>query len=353
MAKIIMKGNEAIAKAAILGGCRYFFGYPITPQNEIPEYLSREMFEVGGTFIQAESEVAAINMVYGAGGCGARVMTSSSSPGIALKQEGIGYCVAGEIPCVIVSVMRGGPGLGTIQPSQGDYNQATKGGANGDYRIPVLSPGSVQEAVDDVKEAFEIAECYRTPVIILIDGLIGQMMEPIDLECPVKTREYVPKEDWAMGYGSRNDQHVIENLVIDSPACEAKNIRFFKDKYAKIEENEMKWENYLMDDAEYAFVSYGTTSRIVKSSIKSLREKGHKVGLIKPRTLWPFPQKPFNNENIKKFMVVEMNMGQMLTDVQLASNDKNKVSFYGRCGGIVPTPEEIEEFAINEMGGAK
>lgn len=353
MAKVLMKGNEAIAKAAILGGCRYFFGYPITPQNEVPEYLSREMFEVGGTFIQAESEVAAINMVYGAGGAGARVMTSSSSPGIALKQEGIGYCVAGEVPCVIVSVMRGGPGLGTIQPSQGDYNQATRGGGNGDYHIPVLAPGSVQEAVDDVKEAFEIAECYRTPVIVLADGLIGQMMEPIELDNPVNKREYVDKREWAIGYGARDDVNFIENLVIDSPACEAKNVRFFKEKYAVIEEKEVKYEEYLMEDAEYAFVAYGTTSRIAKNAVKALRALGHKVGLIKPRTLWPFPQAPFQNDKIKKYIVVEMSMGQMVPDVQLACNDKNKVEFFGRCGGMIPAPEEVEEFALKVMGGAK
>ncbi|MEA5084223.1 MAG: 3-methyl-2-oxobutanoate dehydrogenase subunit VorB [Lachnospiraceae bacterium] len=353
MAKIIMKGNEAVAKAAIIAGCRYFFGYPITPQNEVPEYLSRELFAAGGTFVQAESEVAAINMVYGAGGSGARVMTSSSSPGIALKQEGIGYCVAGEVPCVIVSMMRGGPGLGTIQPSQSDYNQATRGGANGDYHIPVLAPGSVQEAVDDVKEAFEIADCYRTPVIVVADGLIGQMMEPVELENPVKTRNIVPKETWAMGYGTREKQNFIENLVIDSPACEAKNVRFFNEKYSEIEKNEVKYEEYMMDDAEYAFVAYGTTSRIVKNSVNELREKGYKIGLIKPRTLWPFPQVPFQNKSIRKFVVVEMSMGQMVTDVELAVGDKDKVTFYGRCGGMIPTPEECADYAEKVMGGAK
>ncbi|MGL4790729.1 MAG: 3-methyl-2-oxobutanoate dehydrogenase subunit beta, partial [Anaerotignaceae bacterium] len=271
--------------------------------------------------------------------------------GIALKQEGIGYCVAGEVPCVIVSIMRGGPGRGTIQPSQGDYNQATRGGANGDYHLPVLAPSSVQEAVDDVKEAFEIAECYRTPVMVVMDGIIGQMMEPVELENPVKTREYVDFKTWALGYGTKEDKHSIVNLVIDSPFCEAKNIRFFKEKYAVIEEKEVKCEEFMMDDAEYAFVAYGTAARIVKTSIKILREKGYKVGLIQPRTLWPFPQKPFENSNIKKLMVIEMNMGQMVGDVQLACGNKEKVSFYGRCGGMVPTPEEIAEFAQKEMGG--
>lgn len=353
MAKIIMKGNEAISKAAIIGGCTCFFGYPITPQNEIPEYLSRELNKIGGTFIQAESEVAAINMVHGAGGAGARVMTSSSSPGIALKQEGIGYCVASEVPCVIVSVMRGGPGLGTIQPSQSDYNQATRGGGNGDYRIPVLAPGSVQEAVDDVKEAFEIAECYRTPVIVLADGVIGQMMEPVDLDLPVKTREYVDKKTWALGYGNSENPHFIQNLVLEATDCEAKNIRFFEEKYAVIEEKEVKWEEHMMEDAEYAFVAYGTTSRIVTSAMKELRNKGFKVGLIRPRTLWPFPQEPFQNKNIKKFIAVEMSMGQIVPDIQLACNDKEKVVFFGRCGGVIPTPEEVVEYAEKVMGGAK
>lgn len=353
MKKVIMKGNEAIAKAAMIGGCRYFFGYPITPQNEIPEYLSREMELVGGSFVQAESEVAAINMVYGAGSCGARVMTSSSSPGIALKQEGIGYCVTGEVPCVIVSVMRGGPGLGSIQPSQSDYNQSTRGGANGDYHMPVLAPGSLQEAVDDVKEAFEIAQCYRTPVMVVVDGIIGQMMEPIELERPVKARKYPAVSGWALGYGKGKDTHFIQNLSIDAPDCEEKNIRFFKEKYAVIEQEEVKYEEYLMDDAEYAFVAYGTSSRIVRSSIDALREKGYKVGLIQPRTLWPFPQVPFQNENIKKFIVVEMSMGQMVPDVQLACNDKEKVTFYGRTGGVIPTPEEIAEYAQTVMGGVK
>ena len=353
MAKVIMKGNEAFSKAAILGGCRYFFGYPITPQNEVPEYLSRELFEVGGTFIQAESEVAAINMVCGAGAAGARVMTSSSSPGIALKQEGIGYCVMGEIPCVIVSVMRGGPGLGTIQPSQSDYNQATRGGGNGDYHLPVLAPGSIQEAVDDIKEAFEIAEFYRTPVMVVADGLIGQMMEPVDFDVPVKTRKQADKSTWALGMSPKGKTNTIVNLEIDAHTCEERNLRFFRDKYAVIEKEEVKYNEFMMEDAEYAFVAYGTTSRIVKNSVKELREKGYKIGLIQPRTLWPFPQVPFQNKNIKKFIVCEMSMGQMVPDVQLAVGDKDKVTFYGRCGGVIPTPEECAAYAEKVMGGDK
>ena len=353
MAKVIMKGNEAIAKAAILAGCRYFMGYPITPQNEVPEYFSRELPLVGGTFVQAESEVAAINMVYGAGAAGARAMTSSSSPGIALKQEGIGYCVKGEIPCVVVSMMRGGPGLGTIQPSQSDYLQATRGGSNGDYHIPVLAPGSVQEAVDFVKESFEIAECYRTPVMVLCDGLIGQMMEPVELDHEPTKREKVDLSTWALGHSPKGKTNTIINLDIDAPNCERENFRFFEEKYPAIEKNEVCWEEFMMEDAEYAFVSYGTTARIIKNAVKALRAEGMKIGLVRPQTLWPFPQKPFENKKIKKWIVGEMNMGQMVPDVQLACGKKEDVLFYGRTGGMIPTPEEYIDFAKKELGGAK
>jgi len=352
MAKILMKGNEATGKAAILAGCTFFAGYPITPQNEVPEYLSRELPLNGGTFVQAESEVAAINMLYGAGGAGARCMTSSSSPGIALKQEGIGYCVFGEVPCVINSVSRGGPALGTIQPSQQDYIQATKGGGNGDYHIPVLAPASIQEAVDLVKEAFEMADYYRTPVTVLQDGLIGQMMEPVDFDVPVKKRNIEDKKNWALGYGKGN-RNTVEVLVIDPNECEQKNREFFEKKYAAIEANEVMYEEYMMEDAEYAFVAYGSTSRICKAAIKVLREKGIKIGLIRPITLWPFPQVPFQNEKIKLFIDVEMSMGQMVSDVALACNDKNKVKFFGRCGGNIPTPEEVIEAAERIIGGAE
>lgn len=352
MAKILMKGNEAVGKAAIQAGCKFFAGYPITPQNEVPEYLSRELPLVGGTFVQAESEVAAINMVYGAGGAGARAMTSSSSPGIALKQEGIGYCVFGEIPCVINSVARGGPALGTIQPSQQDYNQATRGGANGDYHIPVLAPASIQEAVDFIKEAFDIADVYRTPVMVLEDGLIGQMMEPVDFDKPIKKREVPDKTKWALGYGN-GDANKVEVLVIDPDACETKNREFFEKKYAEIEKNEVMYEEYMMDDAEYAFVAYGSSARICKTAISVLREKGVKIGLIRPQTLWPFPQVPFQNKNIKLFIDIEMNMGQMVQDVALACNDKNKVKFFGRCGGNIPSPEEVIEAAEKIIGGAE
>lgn len=353
MAKTLMKGNEAVGKAAILAGCTFFAGYPITPQNEVPEYLSRELPKAGGTFIQSESEVAAINMLYGAGGSGARCMTSSSSPGIALKQEGIGYCVFGEIPCVINSVSRGGPALGTIQPSQQDYIQAVKGGANGDYHVPVLAPSTIQEAVNDIREAFEIADCYRTPVIVLQDGIIGQMMEVVDFDVPIRKREYRPKSEWAVGYGNGVDPRLIECVVIDAPACEQKNLRFFREKYAVMEQEEVRWLEYQMEDAEYAFAAYGSTARICKAAIHELREKGVKIGLIQPRTLWPFPQVPFQNPNIKLFIDVEMNMGQMVPDVSLAVNDKNKVKFFGRCGGMIPSTEEIVEAVEQIIGGER
>ena len=351
MAKYLMKGNEAVGKAAIEAGCRYFFGYPITPQSEVPEYLSEELPKVGGTFVQAESEVAAINMVYGAGAAGARVLTSSSSPGLALKQEGIGYLSNGNIPAVIINMMRGGPGLGTIQPSQADYHMCVKGGANGDYHNIVLAPASVQEAVDMVIEAFDLADKYLTPVIILSDGLIGQMMEPVEFKIPEGHK--MPEKPWALTGKGNGERHVVLNLTLEASECEEVNEKL-KAKYDIIEAEEQQWEDYRMDDAEYAFVSYGTSARIVKSAIEALRKEGYKVGLIRPKTLWPFPDKAFEKaSHIKKFLDVEMSMGQMIEDVKLACNDKNKVAFYGRCGGVILTPEEIVEFGKKEMGGVK
>ncbi|MBR4014723.1 MAG: 3-methyl-2-oxobutanoate dehydrogenase subunit VorB [Anaerotignum sp.] len=352
MAKVLMKGNEAVGKAAIEAGCRYFFGYPITPQSEVPEYLSSELPKVGGTFIQAESEVAAINMVYGAAAAGARVLTSSSSPGIALKQEGIGYISNAGLPAVIINMMRGGPGLGTIQPGQADYNMVVKGGANGDYHDVVLAPASVQEAVDMVMEAFDIADMYGTPVIVLADGLIGQMMEPVEFN--YVRREGIPEKTWALTGKGDGEKHMIENLVIEPDDCEAWNHRNF-DRYARIEANEQAWEEYKMDDAEYAFVSYGTASRVVRTAIGYLRNAGFKVGMIRPKTLWPFPQKAFDkwDAQIKKYLDVEMSMGQMVPDVAFACNDRTKVLFHGRTGGNVPTVDEIVEFGKEVMGGGK
>lgn len=352
MAKVLMKGNEAVGKAAIEAGCRYFFGYPITPQSEVPEYLSSELPKVGGTFVQAESEVAAINMVYGAAAAGARVLTSSSSPGIALKQEGIGYITNAGLPAVIINMMRGGPGLGTIQPGQADYNMAVKGGANGDYHNVVLAPASVQEAVNMVMEAFDIADIYGIPVIILADGLIGQMMEPVEFN--YVPRKDIPEKTWALTGKGKGERHNIKNLVIEADECEAWNHEHFE-VYEKIEANEQDWEEYLLDDAEYAFVSYGTASRVVRTAIGYLREEGYKVGMLRPKTLWPFPQKAFDkwNGQIKKYLDVEMSMGQMVPDVAYACNDKNKVVFHGRTGGNVPTVDEVVTFGKEVMGGDK
>ena len=353
MAKILMKGNEAFGKAAIEAGCHYFFGYPITPQSELPEYLSRELPKVGGAFVQAESEVAAINMVYGAGGTGTRVMTSSSSPGVALKQEGITYCAGAEVPCVILNIMRGGPGLGTIQPSQADYYMSTRGGGNGDYRTPVYAPASVQEAVDMIIEAFDVADIYRTPVMVVADGMIGQMMEPVDFDKERKTRE-LPEKTWAAnGTKGKRQPNVINSLYLQSEELEQHNLKLEK-KYKVIEENEVQYEMYRTEDADLVFVAYGTVSRIVKTTVDQMREEGYKVGLIRPKTLWPFPNKAFNEiPNAKNLLVVEMSLGQMVDDVKLACECKLPVGFYGRSGGMIPSPSEIANKAQELMGGAK
>ena len=353
MAKILMKGNEAFGRAAIQAGCHYFFGYPITPQSELPEYLSRELPKVGGAFVQAESEVAAINMVYGAGGSRTRVMTSSSSPGVALKQEGITYCAGAEVPCVVLNVMRGGPGLGTIQPSQSDYYMATKGGGNGDYRTPVFAPASVQEAVDMIIEAFDVADLYRTPVMVLADGMIGQMMEPVDFDKERKTRE-IPQKTWATtGTKGQRKPNVINSLYLQSEELEQHNLKLEK-KYKAIEENEVQYEMYHTEDAELVFVAYGTVSRIVKTTVDQLREEGYKVGLIRPKTLWPFPKEAFKQiPNAKNLLVVEMSLGQMIDDVKLASECKLPVEFYGRSGGMIPSPAAIGQKAKEIIGGEK
>ena len=353
MAKILMKGNEAFGRAAIEAGCHYFFGYPITPQSELPEYLSRELPKVGGAFVQAESELAAINMVYGAGGSGVRVMTSSSSPGVALKQEGISYCAGAEVPCVVLNIMRGGPGLGTIQPSQSDYYMATKGGGNGDYRTPVFAPASVQEAVDMIIEAFDVADLYRTPVMVLADGMIGQMMEPVDFDKERKTRE-IPQKTWATtGTKGQRKPNVINSLYLQSEELEQHNLKLEK-KYKAIEENEVQYEMYHTEDAELVFVAYGTVSRIVKTTVDQLREEGYKVGLIRPKTLWPFPKEAFKQiPNAKNLLVVEMSLGQMIDDVKLASECKLPVDFYGRSGGMIPSPAAIGQKAKEIIGGEK
>lgn len=348
-----MKGNEAIGAAAIEAGCKYFFGYPITPQSELPEYMARELPKVGGVFLQAESEVAAINMVYGAAGAGARVMTSSSSPGISLKQEGISYLAGAELPCLIVNIMRGGPGLGSIQPSQTDYFQATRGGGNGDYRLVVYAPSNIQEMVDLIIEGFDVADQYRNPVMILGDGMLGQMMEPVEFRAP-KKRELAPK-DWATtGTGGTRKPNIINSLYIAPEDLEAHNIRL-QAKYQKIKENEVKVESYNIEDADVVISAYGTTARIAKTAIAKLEKEGYKVGLIRPITLWPYPYDEFKkiNPNCKGVLTVEMNAGQMVDDVKIAVEGKFPVHFYGRMGGMVPTPEAIIEKVKEICGGER
>lgn len=353
MAKVLMKGNEAIGAAAIEAGCKYFFGYPITPQSELPEYMSRELPKVGGVFLQAESEIAAINMVYGASGAGARVMTSSSSPGISLKQEGISYICGAELPCLIVNIMRGGPGLGGIQPSQTDYFQATRGGGNGDYRMVILAPSNVQELVDLIIEGFDIADQYRNPVMILGDGMIGQMMEPVEFKAP-KKRELPPKDWTTVGTGGKRKPNIVNSLYLAPEVLEEHN-NDLQEKYRTIKENEVKVESYNLENADVVIAAYGTTARIVKTAIANLEKEGYKVGFIRPITLWPYPYEEFKkiNENCKGILTVEMNSGQMLDDVKIAVEGKFPVYFYGRTGGMVPTPKEIMAKVKEIYGGEK
>ena len=345
MSKVLMKGNEAIAEAAIRAGCRYLFGYPITPQNEIPAYMAKRMPETGGCFIQAESEVSAINMVYGAAGAGARVMTSSSSPGISLKQEGISYMAAAELPCVIVNMVRGGPGLGGIQPAQSDYFQATKGGGHGDYHLVVLAPSTIQEAADLVIEGFDIADQYRNPVMILGDGILGQMMEPVEFRFSNR-RELPPKTCATTVHTGERPRNIINSLIIDPQALEDHVNRIYQ-KYGHIMKNEVKVECCNCDNADIIVAAYGTTSRIVKSVIYLARQEGIDVGLIRPITLWPFPANEFSRwadrQHVKAFLTVEMSTGQMVEDVRLGVNGKKPVFFYGRTGGMVPEPSAILE----------
>jgi 2-oxoglutarate/2-oxoacid ferredoxin oxidoreductase subunit alpha len=349
MSRILMKGNEAIAKAAVISGCRYFFGYPITPQNEIPEYMARELPKVGGVFLQSESEVAAINMVYGASGAGGRVMTSSSSPGIALKQEGISYIASAELPCVIVSIMRSGPGLGGIQPSQADYYQTTRGGGNGDYRVISYAPATIQEAVELVQKAFEVSERYRNPAMVVGDGMIGQMMEPVDLSKLEQVKE-LPREWATTGTANHRGRNIISTLMLDANDLEAHNLKL-KAKYNKIETDEALWELYNMEDAEVVIVAYGTTSRIVKNTIEILKREGIVAGLIRPITLWPFPKKSFDfiPKSCRLVMTVEMSMGQMVDDVEIAVRGRYHTGFYGRAGGAVPTPSDIVEAVKSKL----
>lgn len=347
MKREIWKGSEAIAEAAIRAGCRGFFGYPITPQNEIPEYMSSRMPEAGGVFVQAESEVAAINMVYGAAASGIRAMTSSSSPGVSLKQEGISYLAGAELPAVIVNMMRGGPGLGSIQPAQGDYYQATRGGGNGDYRTLTFAPASLQEAVELMQEAFDVADQYRNPVIVLADGLIGQMMEPIVWQ-ERRGRE-LPAKTWAAsGRKDRDHNNFVTSLFIDAQSCEEHNRRLAQ-KFSEMEARECRWEEWMLEDAELVFVAYGTPARVARTAAEKLRERGIRAGVFRPVTLWPFPQARLqeiaDGARVKVFLDVELSMGQMLDDVNLAVAGRRPVKFYGRAGGAVPTVSELEQAA--------
>lgn len=348
-----MKGNEAVGAAAIKAGCKYFFGYPITPQNEIPEYMSKKLPEVGGEFVQAESEVAAINMVYGAAGSGARVMTSSSSPGMALKQEGISYLAGAELPAVIVNMMRGGPGLGGIQPAQSDYFMSVKGGGNGDYFMPVYAPASIQETVDLIQEAFDVADQYRTPVMVIADGMIGQMMEPVEFKDIPKRK--LEEKTWATnGTKEERKPNVINSLFLDAHDLENHILRL-EEKFNLIEEKECRWEEYKLEGAEIVIAAYGTTARIVKNAIDTLEKDGIKVGLIRPITLWPFPKKAFDHidSTTTNVLTVEMSRGQMIEDVRLSLNGKLPTAFFGRTGGVIPTPAGVVEAVKKLVGGAK
>ena len=338
--RILMKGNEAVGEAAIIAGCRHYFAYPITPQNEIPAYMAKRLPEVDGTFLQAESELAAINMVFGASAAGARAMTSSSSPGISLKQEGISYLAGAELPCVIVDMMRGGPGLGNIAGSQADYFQATRGGGNGDYRIIVLAPASVQELADITIEAFDLADEYLIPVMILGEGYLGQMSEPFSLPEPSgKTFE----KPWALTGAKGRKPNIIASMrLTPDNLLEEHNLKLQK-TYDRITEKEVRYESYLLDDADYIIVAYGTSARISRSAITELRKEGIKAGLFRPISLWPYPYKELKKaaENAKKVLTVEMSLGQMVEDVRLAVMNDEKVDFYGRTGGMLPEPGEI------------
>ena len=340
--KVLMKGNEAIAEAAIASGCLYYFGYPITPQTEIAEYMAKRMPKVGGLCLQAESEVAAINMTMGAAAGGTRVMTSSSSPGVALKSEGISYIAGCDLPCLIVNVQRGGPGLGGIQPSQSDYYQATRGVGHGDLRLLVLAPSSVQEMASLTAQAFDLADIYQMPAMLLADGALGQMMEPVDFSAFPK-RE-VPEKTWAAnGHGNQREHNIVNSLYIDPQVLED-SVRARYERYAQVEANEVQYEEYMTDDAEIVLVAFGITARICKSAVNAARAAGIKAGLLRPITLWPFPKAAISAaaDRAKALLSVEMSMGQMVDDVRLAVNGKKPVYFYGRTGGMIPSVEEVE-----------
>lgn len=338
--KVLMKGNEAIGEAAIRSCCRHFFGYPITPQTELSAYMAKKMPKIDGVFLQAESELAAVNMVYGAASAGMRAMTSSSSPGISLKAEGISYLAAADLPCVIVNIVRGGPGLGGIQPAQSDYFQATKGGGHGDYHIIVLAPNSVQELACLTAEAFNLSEHYRIPAMILGDGTLGQMMEPVDFDA-IPEPVYEEKK-WAVtGTQNNREKNVIKTLYLDAHELEAIVLEREK-KYDKIKKELQRYVAHDVEDADVIISSYGITSRVVETAVKALRSEGIKVGVIRPITLWPFPADIFKQVKPKAFLSVEMSTGQMVEDIKLACECSAPVYFFGRTGGVIPTPTEVE-----------
>ena len=338
--RVLMKGNEAIAEAAIRAGCRHYFGYPITPQTEIAAYMAKKMPKIGGVFLQAESEIASINMVYGAAAAGVRVMTSSSSPGISLKAEGLSYIAGSDVPALVVNVQRGGPGLGGIQPSQSDYFQATKGGGHGDYKMIVLAPASVQEMASLTIKGFNLADKYLMTSMILADGTIGQMMEPISFEdAEIETYE----KPWALtGTNCQREHNVVNSLYLKPDQLEIKNFERYE-RYKIVEENEPMWEEYMMDDAEYCVVAFGIASRVAKNAVVAARNEGIKVGLIRPITLWPFPKKALAAaaDKVKGFISVELNMGQMIEDIKLYTQCKKPVMLCNRCGGMIPSPDEV------------
>jgi len=343
--RILMCGNEALAEAAIIAGLDAYFGYPITPQNEITAYMSRRMSEEGRVFVQSESELAAINMVFGASATGKRAMTSSSSPGISLMQEGMSYLAGAELPAVVVNVMRGGPGLGNIAPSQGDYFQATRGGGHGDYRTIVLGPSSVQELVDCMPLAFDLADQYRMSVVVLADGILGQMMEPIVLNGTTedkKPRRKLPPKDWALTGAEGRKQNIVRSLWLGETVLEELNYKL-QAKYKQVQEKEVLCEQFDVEDAEIIVVAYGVAARIVQHAVNKARQEGIKAGWMRPITLWPFPTEQIGKaaEDFKIFLTVEMSCGQMVEDVKLAVAGKAPVLFYGRPGGGVPTVDEV------------
>ena len=350
--KVLMKGNEAIAEAAIRAGCRHYFGYPITPQTEVAAYMAKKMPKIGGTFLQAESEISAINMVYGVAGTGKRVMTSSSSPGISLKQEGISYIAGADLPALIVNVQRGGPGLGGIQPSQSDYFQSVKGGGHGDYRLIVLAPESVQEMADMTALAFELAEKYRMPSMLLADGTMGQMMEPVSL--PEEKVNTIEKPWTVTGTEGKRKHNIINSLYLKPEELEQKNIERYE-RYKVIEETETRYESFMMDDAEYCVVAFGIAARVAKNAVVAARKNGVKVGMIRPITLWPFPKAPLAEaaKTVKAFISVELSMGQMIEDIRLATECAKPVYLCNRVGGMIPSPEEVLAKIEEVKGGCK